>query len=883
MASASIRLEGAEGLLTGERHTDYGAKGYLLTSDNVFVRKPGVIEPRFGLSAAGGTQAGVERMFYDQTHQQVLRAGVTSNLLQAWDGAAWVDLDTTRTYSAVCPSRTFTFLQSSDGLRRITSTNDATEIGYVPPGLDVQLTASGSTGYLQNNTAIAYRVCFGVSNSNNQFFLGAPSGRSVYINSGGTSVNISVTFTVPAGLSTSHFYQIYRSTPSGGVTIDPYDDMQLAYEAYLTSSDLSAQTVTVIDYMPLGQGGAALYTNQGQQTSVKGNFPCEAITGAYGSGSLELFSECLWASNYQPLSNLNLFLMGINTSATTGNNLNGLSAFTFTGTPTSGSTTLGTISATVTPFIHVGMVLSGTGIPAGTTVVSVGATSLVMSAQATSSPGAITVTAGDTLTIAGVTYTAWTSESIANRQFLVSNNASAGIAIRLTAESLIRVVNRATANTFVYMRYQSGPNELPGNIYLYARTDRASSYTIVSTAGAAFSPYLGTATTIPSIGVPGRIVYSKPGEPEAWPPDQFFDVPGNATVIGLKALQSALLVFTDRGVYRMTGVYGNFAMELIDASTILATTSTLPGTGVVVVNNIAFALATKGLVAITESSARRVEHCPDSLINPEVTANQISAHLGDSTVFIPTSFGTYVYHADQGIWLAWATVYSSGVYDQSTGIMYLHADTQSYASRNSQYTAASYYDSDAAVTINSIDTTNLTVTLASAPSSWVKGDLLIQGSYTYVITNIASNVATLTSVTGLTAAAATVRIGFTSSVTYCPVEVSSGSQTQMTALEVLFDGADMSPTSMSSFNNTGYLKLVDVGFATDQDQAVVTSSDQVSSGDYPFILRVWPPASARRGNNVTISVSWRTCANKTRFIGVVIERQDSKPTRNRQA
>lgn len=212
----------------------------------------------------------------------------------------------------------------------------------------------------------------------------------------------------------------------------------------------------------------------------------------------------------------------------------------------------------------------------------------------------------------------------------------------------------------------------------------------------------------------------------------------------------------------------------------------------------------------------------------------------------------------------------------------MHSGTQSYAARDSQYAAENYYDSDAAVTINSIDTAAKTVTLALAPSGWAEGDLLIQGAFSYVITDINSTVATLTDVTGLTAAAATVRIGYTSTLTYCPVEIPSGSQAQMTSVEVLFDGADVSPTSMTSFNNTGYLKLVDVGFATDQDQAVSLSSDQVSSGDYPFILRVWPPATARRGNNVAISISWRTCANKTRFLGVVIERQDTKTTRNRQ-
>ena len=876
---AAIIIEGAEGLLTGEKHIDSGRKGYLIASDNVFVRKEGVIEPRPGLSAIGATNSNITRMFYDQINSQTLRAGATANLLQKWDGAAWTDLDTTRKYSAIAPSRSFAFLMSNEGLRRINAANTATEIGYVPEALDIQLANIGSSGFLPNNSAIGYRVVFGISNSNNQFFLGAPSGRAVFVNTTGATCNIQCTFTVPAGLTTSHFYQVYRTQPSGGATIDPYDDSYLVYEAYLTSSDLSAGTVALNDSLLTGQGGAALYTNQGQQSSLQTNFPCECTTGTYGTGSLELFADCLFASNDQPRSNLNLFLLGINTAATTNNNQNGLSAFTFSGTTSNTVSTISTISATVISFLRVGMIVAGTGIQAGTKITSVGVSSVGISLPATAT-GAPTVTAGDVITLAGVDYIAWTSESIANRQFLVSNNTIASIALRLTCESLIRVVNRYSGNTTMYLRYLSSANELPGHMYLFARTDRASSYTIQCTRAAAFSPNIAAATTIPSIGVPGRVRYSKVSEPEAWPTLNYFDMPGSATVIALKALQSALLVFTNRGVYRIVGVYGNFGLELLDASSILATTASNIGSGVVVVNNVAFALMTKGLTAVTESVARRVEHCPDALVNPVVTLNQLSAHTGDSTVFVPTNFGTYVYHTDWGVWLSWSTTYSSGVYNQADALMYLTSGTQSYQTRDSQYSAASYYDSNASVTINSIS--GLDVTLASAPAGWLAGDLLIQGANTHVITAINSNVATVDSVTGFTTGAATVRIGYTSSVIYCPTGIPDGMQDGLMTCDFMFDGADLSPTSLATFNNTGYLKIVSGNFYTDQDQAVASSPGQVTSGNFPFLYRAYLPASARRCNNIAVGLSWRTCANKTRFTGLMLfyKNKDSRSTRN---
>jgi hypothetical protein len=81
------------------------------------------------------------------------------------------------------------------------------------------------------------------------------------------SANVTLTITVPDGVTSSHFFQVYRSNnfPADGVTsisdVFPNDELKLAYEAYPTTAELAAKQVIVEDITPEGFLGANLYTN----------------------------------------------------------------------------------------------------------------------------------------------------------------------------------------------------------------------------------------------------------------------------------------------------------------------------------------------------------------------------------------------------------------------------------------------------------------------------------------------------------------------------------------------------------------------------------------------------------------------------------------------
>ncbi len=868
---AKIQIHGAKGLLTSSRRAGVGDKGYVVRAKNVLVRHDGLYEPRFGLETLGSSSS-ANRLIWDPKNRQILRTSTASDMLDKWDGAAWTSLDSARKYSSGAPSRDFFFLLSDDGLRRLNVANTSTDDASIPEALDLSYTLSGSGGFLASNSQIGYRYVLGLKVGDN-FYLGAPSGRLVVTNITGGDRDVALELTLPAGLTTSHFYQIYRTNPSPSSTVDPGDAMYLVYEDFYTSGT----TVTVTDRVPVGNGGAELYTNESQQTDQQQNNPCEIVTSSNGFGELSLYANCLWGYNYQPRSYLDLFLLSTNTD--TGVNARLLDSL---------DTTLGSPTLTnVANFDGManGMAISGTGIPAGTTILSFnsGAGTVTMSANATATATIADVVIGDILTIGGVQYFAHTSESVANRQFKVYSSTSPGADVRQTAESFVRVFNRSSSTVAFYAKYLSGVNQLPGYLRITARTDRASTYTAqASSHGAAWYPNLSTAQTIASKNERNFLVFSKPDEPHAWPLLNYLVIPGNATILGLTPLRTAMLVWTDRGLYRLSGDYGNFLLDILDESVILSSSTSNPGLGVVVVDNIAYAHTNKGIMGATESGAAVISEAVSTYVNnTALVSGRLSVHYGDSLVFVPTSFGTLVYHTKNGVWLPFTDVFKAGEYDHTNRLYFTQIGTDTKRARSATYAASSHYDSDSSVTVLSV-AGNVVTLSASVPVVVKKGDLLIQGLNTQVISEVSGATVTVDNGAVYSAGAATIRVGFDCEVLYCPVgDWTQGATRRVWSANILFDGAPISSSSQA-YDNTGYKKMVTLVTNTDLDQTERTSLNVADSTDLPFYSRHQIPADSMVCSQMVAGVQWRNTANAARFAGITLEYEVLSEERTRR-
>jgi len=130
---------------------------------------------------------------------------------------------------------------------------------------------SGATGYMSNNNQVAYRIVWGITDANNNKVLGAPSQRIIVINNSGGTRDVALTFDLPAGVTTSHIYQIYRSAQSGGVATEPSDELQLIVEKNPSAAEVAALSASYTDSTPDNLRGAALYTNPSQQGIAEAN------------------------------------------------------------------------------------------------------------------------------------------------------------------------------------------------------------------------------------------------------------------------------------------------------------------------------------------------------------------------------------------------------------------------------------------------------------------------------------------------------------------------------------------------------------------------------------------------------------------------------------
>jgi hypothetical protein len=82
-----------------------------------------------------------------------------------------------------------------------------------------------------------------------------------------TTATTELTITIPQGINSNYFFQIYRTSVAQATGVATFDDLvpneeyQLVYEAYPTESEMTLSSITVEDVTPDAFRGANLYTN----------------------------------------------------------------------------------------------------------------------------------------------------------------------------------------------------------------------------------------------------------------------------------------------------------------------------------------------------------------------------------------------------------------------------------------------------------------------------------------------------------------------------------------------------------------------------------------------------------------------------------------------
>lgn len=277
------------GLYTFPNDLSQVPPGALLTADNVVINRNGTVETRRGLGAFGSNLSLSPNDYVTNffPYQNRLIISDTTNKL-SYDSTGsqdWVAYSGTYTPPTGMPkihgleaNKNF-YLTTSNGVYKLDAITSTPTLAGGIAALNGTATVTGASGFLGAEKQCVYQIVFGYTDSNGNLILGNPSQRILVSNTSATdSANASITFSLPAGLTTSYFYQLYRTpqttysgTPS--LNVPPGAELQLATQQTITSGNISAGSITYTDVTIDSLLGATLYTCPSQEGPLQTNDP----------------------------------------------------------------------------------------------------------------------------------------------------------------------------------------------------------------------------------------------------------------------------------------------------------------------------------------------------------------------------------------------------------------------------------------------------------------------------------------------------------------------------------------------------------------------------------------------------------------------------------
>jgi hypothetical protein len=269
----------AKGLYTSANSLTSVPEGSLSIAKNVVIDHDDTIESRRGFLKTTALPNPISRVDAMTSYQGMMISHRQDDNKMSWfNGAAWTDYagiinhpDSALARIKFADMNGNKYFTTANGIMVLDSYAGPIYATGLPKGLDGTAATNGVTGWMANNSQIAYRIVWGANDVNTNLYLGAPSQRIIVANSSGNSVNIALTFTVPAGITTADFYQVYRSAQSATSTTEPNDEMQLVYESNPANTDITNKFVSIIDSTPDSLKGAYLYTDSSQEGISESN------------------------------------------------------------------------------------------------------------------------------------------------------------------------------------------------------------------------------------------------------------------------------------------------------------------------------------------------------------------------------------------------------------------------------------------------------------------------------------------------------------------------------------------------------------------------------------------------------------------------------------
>ena len=218
--------------------------------------------------------------------------------------------------------------------------------------------------------------------------------------------------------------------------------------------------------------------------------------------------------------------------------------------------------------------------------------------------GGTGLVADDTITINGTTYTAKAAPATAVQFKIETTLASSTMNIEATVRNLCEVVNR-NASDGVRLYPNSVGTALPGGFVVVAAgiLGAGANSNAASSRGGAFRPNLTSTAVGDTSGSTNRLFFSKTNRPDAVPVINSFQIGSESeAILQLAPFRDRLIVFTDGGIYQVTGVdFSSFSVSRFDASFRL-----LVRESVVLCDDRLYAWCREGIVEIDDGGVRVV-------------------------------------------------------------------------------------------------------------------------------------------------------------------------------------------------------------------------------------------------------------------------------------
>jgi len=256
--------------------------GALKVAENVVIDRPNTAKSRRGIKRYGspvtlGSGTRIKR-FFNFEDKIIIHYDYSHLAYDSDDTGTWVDY----AGSYIAPDSEIgirsikqlgsIYFTTTNGIKKLDGiTNSIVDAGMVK-ALGGTADLVGATGFFTTDTQVAYRIVWGKKDANDINVIGAVSQRIEIANADtGDTCDVELTIQIPTGITTDHFYQIYRSDFSASADDVANDELGLIYEDQPTAAEITAKEFTFTDNVPSSLRGATIYTAPSQEGIANSN------------------------------------------------------------------------------------------------------------------------------------------------------------------------------------------------------------------------------------------------------------------------------------------------------------------------------------------------------------------------------------------------------------------------------------------------------------------------------------------------------------------------------------------------------------------------------------------------------------------------------------